>query len=195
MRHCIEDQPEYPFWKDALNTYLGVMGKAEYRTRFVARCMRGHGCAAMEIKNINRITQTFLDFKWEFVENLMYWVVVGHPSYKRFWHSERYAGDFSEEEVKLLERVRSDPVWFGISLVVLSISTAVGRESRKLAGHPLEADAEDMPELLAKTKSGKHRQRGRGVTAQDERMQSHRFGKGGGPLYTLWVRATECANG
>ena len=45
LRHCIEDQPEYPFWKDALNTYLGVVCKTESRTRFVARCMRGPGPA------------------------------------------------------------------------------------------------------------------------------------------------------
>ena len=74
--------------------------------------------------------------------------------------------------------MRSDPVWFGINLVVLSMSTAIGRESRKLAGHPLEADAEDMPELPAKTKSGQHRQRGRGVTAQGERKSEPSFWKG-----------------
>ena len=78
----------------------------------------------------------------------------------------------------MLEMSRSDPVWFGLTLVVLAKATAVGRESRKLSGHPLEADAQDVAELPANTKSGKHRQRGRGVRAQDERKSEPQFWKG-----------------
>ena len=77
LKECITQQPEFGGWKEVLNALLGILGKTEYRKRYVARCCEG--ISAWQIALVNNITSTFLDWKWEFVEELLYWVLLAMP--------------------------------------------------------------------------------------------------------------------
>ena len=40
-----------------------------------------------------------MDWKWEFVENLLFFVVLAHPIFAKYWGVHAYDGDLSKDEV------------------------------------------------------------------------------------------------
>ena len=41
LKECVVEQGEYSGWKETLNAVLSLIGKTEYRKRYVARCVPG----------------------------------------------------------------------------------------------------------------------------------------------------------
>ena len=126
---------------------------------------------------MSKINSSFLDWKWEHVEDLLFWVLASHKAYKASWNVEAYAGDLSEQQVILLAKAQHNQEWYGYTLVVEVISQGVGRESRKLTGCPCHTH-QALEEMRANTRAGHHRKRTRGVRASQEIPRRPCFWKG-----------------
>ena len=79
LKESVIKQPEHDSWKQTLNAFLHLFGKSDYRKRFLARCMP-HS-SPMTALLISRTTQSFFDWKWEFVENMCHWIILAHPRF------------------------------------------------------------------------------------------------------------------
>ena len=88
LRECVTKQPEYEEWKLCLNELLSLLGKSEYRTRFFARNLALGNATKAARSHMSKINSSFLDWKWEHVEDLLYWVLASHPAYKGSWDVE-----------------------------------------------------------------------------------------------------------
>ena len=77
LKECVVVQDEHDGWKEVLNALLGVLGKNEHRKRYVARCLAD--VSDLKVAIVNKINSSFLDWKWEFVEELLFWVVLALP--------------------------------------------------------------------------------------------------------------------
>ena len=92
---------------------LNVLG-GEYRSVFLAK--NAPHASAHEKAIIMRISSKFLDFKWEFVEDLLYWVILALPLFQMCFDAAAFRG--SAEDKDNLGVVKSSNAWEGLTRVV-----------------------------------------------------------------------------
>ena len=180
LRESITQHPEYRGWKEILNVFLRLIGAKEYRTRFIAKCMRA--ATPAEIENVRKVNRKYLDWKWESAEDILYFVLLAVPPYKRYYSAEAYGGtELTADDHRELYKVKHDECWLGITLVIQNNCRAVGHEGRWISGSPRDLLREGVSHpyhLPAATRAGKHERRAAGVEARDERPQEPDFWTG-----------------
>ena len=95
---------------------LGLLGKKVYNTRFIARNMAG--ASAIEIAAIRKVNRKYLDWKWEYAEDILYFVCACLFYFQKYWSAPVYQGsELSPEDIAHLDNVASDGARKGFTLV------------------------------------------------------------------------------
>ena len=82
LREAVTAREEvYEPWKDALNSLLHLIGDPEHKARFLATCMPT--ALKSEVDAMKMVNRKYLRWKWEFVEDVLFFVILAHPRYKK----------------------------------------------------------------------------------------------------------------
>ena len=166
MKEAIIENAGYEEWKSTLNAVLRVLGDRQYQKMFIARCMSG--ATRSEVDAVKKTNRKYLDWKWEFIEELLYFLLLAMPSFSRCWDAAVYAGtELTQESIRSITHAASNHVWLGITTVIQVVAHALGKEARWISGSPVDMMREGVA-LPAATRSGHHRRRASGITARDE---------------------------